>query len=195
MTSLSSSVRDGLSARQPGPARPIPVAGTARLTVRSSAARAGGRRRRRRGRVRGTGRGVGGCRRSSAWAASTATTHSELLRREVASRRGCEPDHEHSAGRRARGGPCRLPGSVRPAAIRRDGEMAQAFTERVQRYARERDGFRLATARNDDRQMIAVALAVLARPGRLVARQGSQRYPSVTRQPAQLAYWVMSRPL
>lgn len=45
------------------------------------------------------------------------------------------------------------------------GEMAQEFAERVQRYAREREGFRLVTARNNDGQMIAIALGVLARPG------------------------------
>jgi GNAT superfamily N-acetyltransferase len=44
-------------------------------------------------------------------------------------------------------------------------EMAREFAERVQRYAREREGFRLVTARKDDGQMIAIALAVLARPG------------------------------
>jgi len=44
-------------------------------------------------------------------------------------------------------------------------EMAGEFAERVQRYAREREGFRLVTARKGDGQMIAVALAVLARPG------------------------------
>lgn len=44
-------------------------------------------------------------------------------------------------------------------------DMAEAFSERVQRYARERDGFRLVTARDDDGQMIALGLAVLARPG------------------------------
>jgi GNAT superfamily N-acetyltransferase len=44
-------------------------------------------------------------------------------------------------------------------------EMAQEFAERVQRYAREREGFRLVTARNDEGQMIAIALAVLAAPG------------------------------
>ena len=44
-------------------------------------------------------------------------------------------------------------------------EMAEALTERVQRYAREREGFRLVTAARDDGQLIAIALAVLARPG------------------------------
>ena len=44
-------------------------------------------------------------------------------------------------------------------------EMAQEFAERVQRYAREREGFRFVTARKDDGQMIAIALAVVARPG------------------------------
>ena len=44
-------------------------------------------------------------------------------------------------------------------------EMAQAFVERVQRYACERDGFRFVTTRSDDGQMTAIALAVLARPG------------------------------
>jgi GNAT superfamily N-acetyltransferase len=44
-------------------------------------------------------------------------------------------------------------------------EMAQDFAARVQRYARDRDGFRLVTARNDAGQMVAIALAVLARPG------------------------------
>jgi len=44
-------------------------------------------------------------------------------------------------------------------------EMAAAFAERVERYARERDGFRLVTARDDGGTMIALGLAVLARPG------------------------------
>jgi ribosomal protein S18 acetylase RimI-like enzyme len=44
-------------------------------------------------------------------------------------------------------------------------EMGQQFTERVQRYAREREGFRLVTAHDDDGRMTAIALAVLARPG------------------------------
>ena len=43
--------------------------------------------------------------------------------------------------------------------------MAAEFAERVQRYAREREGFRLVTAHTDDGRMIAIALAVLARPG------------------------------
>lgn len=44
-------------------------------------------------------------------------------------------------------------------------EMAEEFAGRVLRYAREREGFRLVTAHRDDGQMIAIALAVLARPG------------------------------
>jgi len=44
-------------------------------------------------------------------------------------------------------------------------EMAEEFAERVHRYAREREGFRLVTAYGDDGRMIALALAVLARPG------------------------------
>jgi len=44
-------------------------------------------------------------------------------------------------------------------------EMAGEFAGRVQRYAREREGFRLVTARKGDGQMIAIALAVLARTG------------------------------
>jgi GNAT superfamily N-acetyltransferase len=44
-------------------------------------------------------------------------------------------------------------------------EMAEEFAERAQRYAREREGFRLVTAHQDDGKMIAIALAVLARPG------------------------------
>lgn len=44
-------------------------------------------------------------------------------------------------------------------------EMAEAFTARVQRYARERNGFRLVVAQDDVGQMIALGLAVLARPG------------------------------
>jgi GNAT superfamily N-acetyltransferase len=46
-----------------------------------------------------------------------------------------------------------------------DAEQAAAFTERVLRYARERDGFRFATARDEDGRLTGVALAVLARPG------------------------------
>jgi GNAT superfamily N-acetyltransferase len=41
---------------------------------------------------------------------------------------------------------------------------ADAFAERVGRYARERDGFRLATV-HDGGELLGVALAVLARPG------------------------------
>ena len=44
-------------------------------------------------------------------------------------------------------------------------ELAQAFAERVERYARERDGFRLVTACADDGVVTAIGLAVLARPG------------------------------
>jgi len=46
-----------------------------------------------------------------------------------------------------------------------DEQQAAAFTERVLRYARERDGFRFATARADDGHLAGLALAVLARPG------------------------------
>jgi GNAT superfamily N-acetyltransferase len=44
-------------------------------------------------------------------------------------------------------------------------EMAEEFAERVRRYAREREGFRLVTARAGDGRMIGIGLAVLARPG------------------------------
>jgi ribosomal protein S18 acetylase RimI-like enzyme len=44
-------------------------------------------------------------------------------------------------------------------------EMGQAFTERVERYAQERDGFRFVTARQANGRVIAFALAVLAKPG------------------------------
>jgi GNAT superfamily N-acetyltransferase len=44
-------------------------------------------------------------------------------------------------------------------------EMALAFAERVERYAAERDGFRLVTARDASGAMCAIGLAVLARPG------------------------------
>lgn len=46
-----------------------------------------------------------------------------------------------------------------------DAEQAAAFTERVLRYAAQRDGFRFATARGDDGRLAGLALAVLARPG------------------------------
>jgi GNAT superfamily N-acetyltransferase len=41
---------------------------------------------------------------------------------------------------------------------------AEAFAERVGRYARDRDGFRFATV-HDGGALVGVALAVLARPG------------------------------
>lgn len=44
-------------------------------------------------------------------------------------------------------------------------DAAAAFAERIGRYARERDGFRLVTATADDGQMIGVAMAVIAQPG------------------------------
>jgi len=44
-------------------------------------------------------------------------------------------------------------------------DMARAFAERVERYAAERDGFRLVTARDDGAAMCAIGLAVRARPG------------------------------
>jgi len=44
-------------------------------------------------------------------------------------------------------------------------DQGTAFLERVQRYARERDGFRFVTARSDGGQVTGVCLAVLARPG------------------------------
>ena len=44
-------------------------------------------------------------------------------------------------------------------------EMAEALAEKVERYAREREGLRLATVRDDDGRMTAIGLAVLARPG------------------------------
>jgi GNAT superfamily N-acetyltransferase len=46
-----------------------------------------------------------------------------------------------------------------------DEQQAAAFSERVLRYARERGGFRFATARGDDGHLAGLALAVLARPG------------------------------
>jgi GNAT superfamily N-acetyltransferase len=42
-------------------------------------------------------------------------------------------------------------------------DQGAAFLERVQRYARERDGFRLVTAWSDGGQVTGVCLAVLAR--------------------------------
>ena len=44
-------------------------------------------------------------------------------------------------------------------------EMAEEFAERVQHYAREREGFRLVIACGSDGPMIGIGLAVLARPG------------------------------
>jgi GNAT superfamily N-acetyltransferase len=46
-----------------------------------------------------------------------------------------------------------------------DEQRAADFAERVRRYAAERDGFRFATARDDDGRLTGLALAVLARPG------------------------------
>jgi GNAT superfamily N-acetyltransferase len=46
-----------------------------------------------------------------------------------------------------------------------DEQQAAAFTERVLRYAAERDGFRFATARDDEGRVTGLALTVLARPG------------------------------
>lgn len=40
-----------------------------------------------------------------------------------------------------------------------------AFRDRVQRYADERDGFRLVTVHDDVERPVAIGLAVLARPG------------------------------
>src|SRR5579863_2229106 len=44
-------------------------------------------------------------------------------------------------------------------------ERTREFAERVERYASEREGFRLVTVRDGGGQMVAIALAVLARPG------------------------------
>ncbi len=44
-------------------------------------------------------------------------------------------------------------------------EQAAAFSERVVRYARTRSGFRFVTVRGDAGRLVAIALAVLARPG------------------------------
>lgn len=44
-------------------------------------------------------------------------------------------------------------------------EHSAAFAQRVERYARERDGFRFVVARSDAGRIIGVCLAVLARPG------------------------------
>lgn len=44
-------------------------------------------------------------------------------------------------------------------------EQADAFWERVERYAAERDGFRLAAVSADVERVDAIGLAVLARPG------------------------------
>lgn len=41
----------------------------------------------------------------------------------------------------------------------------EQFCERVAHYAEDRDGFRLATVRDDDGRVAAIGLAVLARPG------------------------------
>lgn len=41
----------------------------------------------------------------------------------------------------------------------------EQFCERVAHYAEDRDGFRLATVRDDDGRVAATGLAVLARPG------------------------------
>jgi GNAT superfamily N-acetyltransferase len=46
-----------------------------------------------------------------------------------------------------------------------DAQQSAAFTQRVLRYARERDGFRFATSRDDEGRLTGLALAVLARPG------------------------------
>jgi GNAT superfamily N-acetyltransferase len=44
-------------------------------------------------------------------------------------------------------------------------EMTDAFVERVERYARDREGFRLVTAVGDAGRMFGIGLAVTARPG------------------------------
>ncbi|HEU0192968.1 MAG TPA: GNAT family N-acetyltransferase [Gaiellales bacterium] len=46
-----------------------------------------------------------------------------------------------------------------------DEAAAEAFAERVERYARTRDGFRFAAARTDEGRVQGFGLAVLARPG------------------------------
>lgn len=46
-----------------------------------------------------------------------------------------------------------------------DDQQATAFSERVLRYAAERQGFRFVTARDPDGRMTGLALAVLAGPG------------------------------
>jgi hypothetical protein len=53
-------------------------------------------------------------------------------------------------------------GAEDPAAISAEIER---FCERVEHYAGDRDGFRLATVRDDDGLVAAIGLAVLARPG------------------------------
>jgi GNAT superfamily N-acetyltransferase len=46
-----------------------------------------------------------------------------------------------------------------------DSAQAEAFTQRLQRYAREREGFRFVVVRGDAGALTGIALAVLARPG------------------------------
>jgi len=55
--------------------------------------------------------------------------------------------------------------AFRQAPYHEDKQRAAAFTERVLRYAAERDGFRFATSRDDEGRLTGLALAVLARPG------------------------------
>lgn len=55
--------------------------------------------------------------------------------------------------------------AFREAPYREDERQAEAFAERIRRYAGERDGFRLALARDDEGRLAGLALAVLARPG------------------------------
>ena len=55
--------------------------------------------------------------------------------------------------------------AFRQAPYHEDEHQAAGFAERVRRYAAERDGFRLALARDGDGPLAGVALAVLARPG------------------------------
>jgi ribosomal protein S18 acetylase RimI-like enzyme len=66
-----------------------------------------------------------------------------------------------------------------------DAEQATAFTERVLRYARERDGFRFVTARDEGGRLTGLALAVLARPGDWWRDQAAAALPD-----ADVARWL-----
>jgi ribosomal protein S18 acetylase RimI-like enzyme len=56
-------------------------------------------------------------------------------------------------------------------------EAARGFADRVHRYAAEREGCRLVTARDDTGQMTAIGLAVLARPGNWWRDQAAAAIP------------------